>query len=680
MNMFIRRFWKIVVAFCMLMLSHVAYSFDPFVIEDIRVEGLQRISAGAVFVVLPVVVGDEIDDSLSTRSIQALFDTGFFSDIRLDRDGNTLVIVVVENPSIAEVTITGNKKIKTEQIELVLEANNISNREVYNPIRVNEFIEGLKQEYKSAGRFSSEVKATLVPLERNRVELFIDIFEGPIALIDEIRIVGNEAFTTKDILDEMELSTKKTLGFLNRNNRYSRPKLTADLEQITSHYQDNGYIQFEIISSQAFLSEDKESVYIVITLSEGPQFTFGEINIIGEQNVVPVEEIEEIVLQEEGTVFSREEVNSDRQEVVYKFANEGYSLSSVEAYPDIREEEQKVNVEYIIDPGKLTYVRRIVFIGNIVTSDEVMRREMRIFEGGKYSAQQIAESRGRLGRLGFFESIDLRTQTVPGVEDQVDIVVEVKERLTGSFAFGVGYSDSDQLILQAELSQANLYGTGKRVAGRIRNNSVTTELQFDFINPYYTPEGVARGFNFTLTDTDTSDSDISSYRLDLISGGISYRFPIAQAQSIGIQLGLDHITFGQVDNRSVDYRTNNFINDNPKSILGRGSLSFVKDDRDRAIFPTSGGDRRVSYELVGGDFSYYVGRVGITEYFSIGGDTTLRLSTSADFGDGIGSTDGLPFYRRFYAGGQSTVRGFASASLGPREQCKFEFIKRIADH
>ncbi len=666
-----KSFFLIATALAMLALPFAAKAFDPFVIEDIRVEGLRRITAGAVFVLLPVQVGDEIDDELSARSIKALYDSGFFSDIRLDRDDDALVITVVENPLISSISIEGNKKIKTEQIEQVLEANGIAERKVYNPVKVNEFVEGLRQEYKSTGRFASEVDATIVPLDRNRVELFIEIAESGVALIDEIRIVGNESIDDKEVLDEMKLTTKKTLGLFNRNNRYSRTQLTADLEKITTLYQNQGYIDFQLVSSQAFLSDDKERVTIVITMSEGPQYTFGEINVIADQEVVEAAEIEQIVGEEPETIFSRRQVNDARQQVIERFANEGYSLADVEAYPNINREQQVVDLEYVVEPGRLTYVRRIVFIGNIVTNDEVLRREMRIFEGSKYSAQQIEESRARLGRLGFFESIDLQTQPVPGVPDQVDIIVEVKERLTGSFAIGVGYRSDNTVVLNLQLSQRNLFGTGKQISSEISHSDYETEIGINFINPYYTLDGVARGFHFDVSETDFSDSEITEYKSDHFAVGMRYRFPISNVNSIGTDFEYEYRELKRADNTAIDYRAADFIDDNPRINAGRATLSFRSDTRNRAIFPSKGSERHASIEMVGGDVTYYVGRASLSQYFSVGENTTLKLFGGLDYGDGVGSTDRLPFYRRFYAGGNSTVRGFDSQSLGPREQCRY---------
>lgn len=662
-------FW-LAIAYAALV-ANMAVGQNEFVIDDIRIEGLQRVAPGAVFVVLPVQVGDEIDDDLSARSIRALYDTGFFDDIRLQRDGDTLVIVVVENPSIGEITIEGNKKIKTEAIEEALAANDIAVRQIYNPAKVEAFVEGLRQEYKSAGRFASQVNATQVPLSRNRVELFIEISEGPIALIDEIRVVGNEQVSTKDILDEMKLSSKKSLGMFNRRNRYSRTKLTADLEAVASHYQNLGYINFSMISSQAFLSEDLMAITLVITVSEGEQYSFGEINVVGEQEIVDQERLEELVGQEEDTLFSRKAVNSARQKVLTEFSNEGYSLATVEAFPNIREEEKVVDIDYVVEPNYITSIRRIEFVGNVVTSDEVLRREMRINEGGTYSGEQIAASRARLGRLGFFDSVEFRTVPVPGVPDQVDIIVEVEEALTGTFSVGVGYSSDGETVLDLAVSQRNLFGTGNQLSAAVSVGDEKKELNVNYINPYHTKEGVARGLNFTYSKTDSSDSDIASYRADSASVGVLYRFPVAEARSLGVNLEWENLRLKRAKSvTNLDYRIKEFIDENPKNDIGKAIVSYRIDTRDRAIFPTSGTEKGVSAEVGAGDLAYYIVRGNYARYFSVGEKSSLKLSFGADYGSGIGSTEDLPFFRRFYAGGNATVRGFDHRSLGPRELCK----------
>ncbi len=665
-----KTFLQIFAALALLTVSFSAKGFDPFTIEDIRVEGLRRITVGAVFVLLPVQVGDEIDDELSARSIQALFNSGFFDDIRLEQDGSTLVITVVENPLIAEITIEGNKRIKTEQIEAALEASGIAARRVYNPIKVEEFIEGLRQEYKATGRFATQVDATIVALDRNRVEVFIQIAESKVALIEEIRILGNMSVSEKDIRDEMKLTTKKTLGLFNRNNRYSRTQLTADLETITTLYQNQGFIQFQIVSSQAFLSDNMQRVSIVITLDEGPQFSFGEVTVVADQDVVDIGEIEQMVAKESKTTFSRGQVNESRQNVIERFADEGYSLASVEAYPDIKEDERLVDVEYVVEPGRLTYIRQIVFIGNIVTSDEVLRREMRIFEGGEYSAARISESRERLGRLGFFESVDLSTQSVPGVPDQVDIIVEVKERLTGSFSIGVGYRSDNTVVLNLHLSQSNLYGTGKRLSTDITRSDYETRIGIDFVNPYHTLDGVARGFHIDVSEEDLTDSEITEYKSDYLAFGMRYRFPISPTVGVGTDFEYEYRELSTGRSAVIDYRDRAFIDKNRRTSVGRGTISIRGDDRNRSIFPSSGGERTASFELVGGDASYYVTRTSASEYFSLGEKTTMKVFGGLDYGDGLGSTKRLPFYNRFYAGGSSTVRGFDAQSLGPRELCE----------
>ena len=641
------------------------YAIESFVIEEIQVEGLQRVTAGAVFVALPVKVGDEMNDQHSAASIQALYATGLFDDVQLRREGNHLVISVVERPTIASTTFYGNKKIPSEIIEQNLKFGGLSAGGIYNPENVDSFISEIRQAYVEIGHFSVEITTTVEPLERNRVNLAFNIFEGKIALIKEIRIVGNEKVSDKDIRDIMKVSTKKTFGFLNRNNRYNRAKLRADLESIVSHYHNLGHLNFEILSSRSFIAEDRKSILVVISMSEGSPFKFGEVQVRSSDDVIPQEQLDMLVEERPGDLYSFDQVSQTRSRISSEFANKGFARTQVDPLPTIHEDEQVIDVNYVVKPGKLTYVRRITFTGNTVTDDEVLRREMRIYEGGVYSAQQIQQSRNRLGRLGIFTNIDLRTEPVPGVEDQIDIFVEVEEGLTGSILFGVGYSEADQVLLNVNISQRNLFGTGKQVSIDTNYSKIEKFLSIDYTNPYYTLDGVSRGFNFQYRDTDTAESGtISIYDLGLTGLGMNYQFPISEEGSLGISLSAEQFKLKISRNFLRDYFIRNFVADNPKGTSGKILLSYRRDTRNRAIFVSSGSDFSLSTEFSTGGLDYYIFRARYAHFFPLGQATTLKLSSRLDYGD-----DSMPFFRNFYMLGSAAIRGFDSGSLGAKEIC-----------
>jgi outer membrane protein insertion porin family len=661
-------FMKKLIRYCALLIllpCSSVYAIESFVIEKIQVEGLQRVTAGAVFVALPVKVGDEMNDQHSAASIQALYATGLFDDVQLRREGNHLVIAVVERPTIASTTFYGNKKIPSEIIEQNLKFGGLSAGGIYNPGNVDNFISEIRQAYVEIGHFSVEITTTVEPLERNRVNLAFNIFEGKIALIKEIRIVGNEKISDKDIRDIMKVTAKKTFGFLNRNNRYNRAKLRADLENIVSHYHNLGHLDFEILSSRSFLAEDRQSILVVISMSEGSPFKFGEIQVRSSDDVIPQEQLDMLVEEKTGELYSFEQVSQTRSRISNEFANQGFARTQVDPLPTIHEDEQVIDVNYVVKPGKLTYVRRITFTGNTVTNDEVLRREMRIYEGGVYSAQQIQQSRNRLGRLGIFTNVDMHIEPVPRVEDQIDIFVEVEESLTGSILFGIGYSEADQVLLNFNISQRNLFGTGKQASIDTNFSKVQKLLSVDYTNPYYTLDGVSRGFNFQYQDTDTSESNTSSiYDLGLTGLGMDYLIPVTEEGSFGIGLSAEQYKLTVEEDNLRDDFIQKFAVDNPKGTSGKILLSYRKDTRNRALFVSSGSEFSLSTEFSAGDLEYNIFRARYARFFPLGKTTTLKLSSQLDYGD-----DSMPFFRNFYMSGSATIRGFDSSSLGAKEIC-----------
>ncbi len=656
----------------LLVISFPASAQTGFVIEDIRVVGLQRVTAGAVYVALPVRVGDRMNDQTSAAAIQDLYATGLFDDVQLSRDGGILVITVIERPTIASIEVNGNKKIKDEAIENALAAGDMKSGDIYNPEVVESFISELKEAYVEVGHFSVDVSVSVTPLERNRVDLVFTVYEGKVALIREIQLVGNDKIPDEDILDLMQLTTKKTFGLLNRNNRYSREKLRADLEAIVNHYHDLGYINFSINSSRVFITDDRKGILIVVTLSEGPQFRFGTTRVSSSKDVISQEQLDSLIEIRTGALYSFQQVSNTRTRISDEFANEGYARAEVDPLPTINDEAQTIDLNYVVDPGKLTYIRRITINGNITTDDEVIRREMRIYEGGQYSAEQIQNSRSRLGRLGIFTRVDIQIVDVPEVEDQVDVIVEVDESLTGSLLFGVGYSDSDKTTFNFSVAQKNLYGTGKELSLSTEFSASDQAFLVDYTNPYYTLDGVSRGFTLEYGQSDTAETDSTSiYDIGRAAVGMNYGFPLSEVSTLGIDFrGFNYkLDSNENVNRNAtttsDYHIHDYRITDSSGNSGVVTMRYRRDTRNRAVFASEGSDLDLSLEMSGGKLQYYLLRAGYTYYVPIADEYTLRLSGRVDYGQ-----DTMPFFENFYMTGSSTIRGFDSDSLGPHEVCR----------
>ncbi|MDE0308839.1 MAG: outer membrane protein assembly factor BamA [Acidiferrobacterales bacterium] len=658
-----------------LVLTTAARALEPFTIGDIKIQGLQRVTAGAVFVALPVRVGDEMNDEVSATAIQSLYATGLFDDVQLGREDDTLIVSVVERPTIASIEIEGNKKIKDEPIEEALKTGSMAAGDIYNPDLVDSFIAEMKQAYVEVGHFNVDISVAVIPIERNRVDLVFTVFEGKVALIKEIRFIGTENVSEADLLDVMELTTKKSLGFLNRNNRYNRAKLRADLEAIANHYHDQGYINITLVSSRVFIADDREGILIVITLSEGAQYRFGSSEITASEDVVDQAELDQLIEVMPGDLYSFNRVSDTRNRITNEFADEGYARAQVDPLPTINDEEQTIDVNYVVKPGKLTYVRRITITGNVSTEDEVIRREMRIYEGGRYSSEQIQQSRARLGRLGLFTSVDIQIVDVPEADDQVDLIVQIEESLTGTLLFGVGYSDSEKASFNFSIRQRNLYGTGKELSLSADLGKVTNSFLLDYTNPYYTLDGVARGFSIDHSESDTSETASTSiYQLDRTQFGVNYRFPISEVSNIGVSIAASQykmVSVAPADTEelepttSTDFRIYDFRRFHPKGNAGIGTVSYRRDTRNRAIFATSGSNLGLAVRTSAGDQDFVTVSGSYAHFFPIGNDMTLRLSSRVDYG-----SSGLPFYHNYFMSGSASLRGFDSITLGPREICR----------
>jgi outer membrane protein insertion porin family len=650
-----------------LLLTGQAMAFDPFTVRDIRVEGLQRISAGTVFNFLPVQIGDEFDEGKSDEAIRTLFRSGFFRDVSLGRDGDVLVVVVQERPAIASINIEGNKDIETKALLESLKEIGLSEGQMFNRSLLDKVEQELRRQYFSRGKYGVQIQTTVTPLERNRVGIQIDVTEGRVARIRQINIVGNQVFDDKTLRKQFELSTPTTFSFFTKKDQYSRQKLAGDLETLRSWYLDRGYINFNIDSTQVSISPDKKDIYITVNITEGAQYRIKEARLSGDLVVEP-EELFPHVLINPGDVFSRKLITESVTKLGDRLGDDGYAFANVNTMPEVDEENHEVTVVFFVDPGKRVYIRRINMLGNVKTRDEVLRQEMRQMEGGWFSSGKVERSRTRLQRLGHFEEVNVETPPVPGSTDQVDVNYSVTERPSGNVTVGVGFSQTSGLLLNAGVTQDNFMGTGKRLSATLNNSDVDQIYSFSFTNPYYTMDGISRSFGVSSRKTDASEANLADYTTDVWGGSVNYGIPISEFNTI--RLG------AEVENISIDETI--FSPDTVTDFLaihGNDFLTFKltgswsKDTRNRAIFPDRGGLQRIGAEVAvpGSDLEYYKLNYRLQHFFPLTDSLTLSLNGELGWGDGFGGLENLPFFENFFAGGVRSVRGFRDNSLGPRD-------------
>jgi outer membrane protein insertion porin family len=669
-----------------------AFGLEPFVIEDIRVEGLQRISAGTVFNYLPVKVGDQFDQRQSAESIKALFKTGFFKDVRLEQDGNTLVVIVEERPSIASVKIEGNKDISTDDLKKALKGVGLSEGKVFDRAILDKVEQELRRQYYSRGKYGLKITSEVTDLPRNRVSVDIKISEGKVAKIKQINIVGNNAFSDDDLLGEFELSTGNLLSFYTKDDQYSKQKLSADLERLRSYYLDRGYINFQIESTQVAITPDKKEIYITINLKEGEVYTVSDVKVTGKL-IVPPAEITPLVQIGPTDTFSRKLATESSKAISDRLGDEGYIFANVNMVPDINEARKTVAMTFFVDPGKQVYVRRIGFRGNTKTRDEVLRREMRQMEAAWASSSKIERSKTRLERLGYFQEVNVETPAVPGTADQIDVNYSVVEKPSGNIMAGVGYSQLQGIIVNANVTQDNVFGTGKRVSFNFNNSNLNTIYQFGYFNPYTTLDGVSSGIDLAYRKTNAYYVNLANYATNTGTAGANLGIPLGEFDSLRFNIDFNHTQLKASTNSS--WEVISYINpcltktSDGQIIIPSGcqvknstnfnylplSVGWVHDTLNRAIFPTHGGAQRVSVmgtaPLGNDSLEFYKASYKIQHYFPIAKDLTLLMQGEVAYGDGYGSTNQLPFFENFYAGGPQSVRGFYPSSLGPRTTAGF---------
>lgn len=640
-------------------------SAGQFQIADIRIEGLQRIAPGTVFNYLPVQVGDTVGDDVTANIIRALYQTGFFDDVRVERDGSVLVLTVQERPAIAQIEFVGNKDIDEPTLRKAIEEIGLKEGRVFNRSVLDRIEQELERQYFSRGKYGVLIVSTVSPLERNRVAIRIDVTEGLTARIKQINIIGNQAFDTRQLLKQFDLGATGWHSFYSKNDQYSKQKLAGDLERLRSYYLDRGYIKFDIKSTQVSISADKKEIYVTVVVDEGSPYTVSDIKLAGEP-AVPVEKVFPMIQLRRGERFSRKLTTESAERISALFGDEGYAFANVNPVPEVNDATKEVVVTFFVDPGKRVYVRRVNMKGNTRTRDEVLRRELRQLESAWFSAALVKESRERLNRLGYFEDVTTETPPVPGTADQVDVNFTVREKPAGNLMAGIGYSQSQGVLFNASINQNNFLGTGKRVSLAFNTSDANTLYQFSYQNPYYTIDGISRGFEFSYRETNFSNLVGADYATNVGIVGMNFGLPISATSRAGMALRYQYTEFmAGYSVLAQDFVLQNGSEFNDFIV----SASYVNDTRDKAVFPRKGNIQTIRGEVAvpGSDLTYY--RIGYqgNSYIPLTSRFVLSLSADLGYGDGYGDLNYLPFWENYYAGGPRSVRGFVANSLGPRE-------------
>ena len=647
--------------------TYTATAAEPFVVRDIRLEGLQRISAGTVFNYLPIKVGDTVDSSRTGDALRALYKTGFFRDVRIEREGDSLVVFLHERPSIANIEFTGNKELSTEDLLESLEQEGFAQGRVFNRSTFDQVEQELRRTYFAVGKYGVKITSTITPLERNRVGIAFDISEGAVATIKQINIVGNAVYDDDDLVDLFVLETTGFWSWITSADQYSKQKLSADLETLRSYYLDSGYINFNIDSTQVSITPDKKDVYVTINITEGDQFKISEIRMAGEI-LVPEAELFGLVIVEHGDIFSRQKITETSANISDWLGNEGYAFANINAVPEIDNEKKEVALTFFLDPGKRVYVRRINFKGNTKTEDEVLRREMRQLEGGWISTGAIERSKERLERLGFFDDVNVETPAVPGTTDQVDVNFSVTEKSSGSLIVGAGFSQVAGVTINIGVTQDNFLGTGHRVSATFNNSDINRTFALGWLNPYLTQDGVSLSVDAFLRKTNAGNANLADYNLDELGFRLGTGIPISEFNKIDLAVTPKQTEFtaGAGASQEVqDFETETGGEYTTYTL----TAGWSNDTRDNFLLPSKGSLISLVGDVTtpGSDLTFYRLTFRYQQLFDLTRLFALRFDTEIGYGDGYGDITELPLTENYFAGGIRSVRAYEANTLGPRD-------------
>ncbi len=727
-----RRLLSLALASALALPAWAQATLTPFTISDIRIDGLQRIGAGTVFTYLPVERGDTLDQAKAAEALRALYKTGFFSDVRLDHQGDILVVTVIERPAINKLTLAGNKDIKTEDLMKGLKDIGLAEGETYNPLNLDRVTQELTRQYNNRGKYGVQITPNIEQLDRNRVNVTINVKEGKAARIRHINLIGNENFADDDITKSWESHTGSWLSWYKRDDQYSREKLSGDIEKLNSWYLNRGYVDFSLDSTQVAISADKKDLFITAGLTEGDVYNFGTVTVTGD-TILPKDEIEKIsAVIRPGTTFSRSILELVSSAITNRLSNIGYAFAKVNPIPAIDRDKRTVGIDLQVQPGPRVSVRRILFKGNTRTADSVLRREMRQFEGSWYSQAALDRGKVRLDRLGYFEEVSVDNAPVPGSNDQVDVTYTVKETTSGSISAGIGFSQLSGLNLQLQLSENNFLGTGNRVSVAVSRSTYQKRFDFSFTNPYFTDDGLALGYNIWYRQFDYSSYNVAQYSTNNGAAQVFLGIPISESDSISLMAGVDSneilASLGSTAPSIIDYLravgTSTFRS-------ARIQAAWARDTRNNYFTPVVGSTQKFSAEITlpGSTVQYYKLQYDFAKYWPISRSLVLKTGVNLGYGDAYGKTfaanvcytdptpptpptpdnpnppappappppsnpclpgspdfqrvvhaDSLPFFENFYAGGISSsgrVRGFMDNTLGPAYKNTFGYSQPL---
>jgi outer membrane protein insertion porin family len=650
------------------LLSVPAWAFEAFIVENIRVEGLQRLEVGTVLTYLPLSTGDEINEQSGQQAIRTLYGTGLFQDVGLEREGSTLVIRVQERPSISSLSIEGNKKLGGDELKKGLADAGLAEGELFKRALLDGVEQELRRQYYANGFYGVQIKTQVVEEPDNRVKISIDITEGEIAKISQINIVGNAAFTDEELLTSFKLEPTKVLAFFQKTDRYSKQQLLGDLEGLGSYYQDRGYLRFSVDSVQVALSPDKKDIFITVNVSEGRIYKVRDFTLSGNL-VLTEEQLRRMITIKPGDTFSRREATESGNRITAILSDIGYAFAKVEPLPEIHEDSEEVSINFRVEPGKRVYVRRINFSGHAKTNDETLRREMRQLEGAPFSRTAVERSRTRLARLPYIEEAEVETKPVAGTEDQVDVSFTVKERPPGSIQLGVGFSDASGFLISGSVTHTNFRGTGDRVEFTAQNNEFSQQISASWTDPYATSDGVSRTIAAFFRKSEQVVRFSSGFNVNALGTSLTYGLPLTEYSSLRVGLAYEQTAVDTFAGITSDELLDFTVRNGTKFDAYELRTGISRDTRNRTVFATSGMLNRfnVDFVLPGSDLTYYRGVLDHEQYIPLRGDFIFQLKGRLGYADGYGDDKDIPPYENFFAGGFESVRGFRDGTLGPRD-------------
>ena len=665
------------IASTLMVLGLSPLAMADFIIQDIRVEGLQRTEPSTVFNYLPVKVGDNFSDARSEEIIKNLYATGFFDDVRVETMGNQVLLTVVERPTIATLNITGAKMLQNDAIKKNLESFGLAQSQYFNQATLNQAVVALRDEYVGRGKQSVKITPTVKKLARNRVSIDIAIDEGKSTKIADIEFEGNHVYSDRKLMKQMSLSEGGMWTWLTKSNQFNEQKFSQDLERVSEFYQNNGYFGFRIVDTDVQTNEDKTKQTIKITVDEGERYRWGKVTIDGDTREVPKEELYKMLTMKEGKWYERQKMVKSLEAMQNRMGSAGYAFSEINVQPVPNPQTKTVDFVLHVEPGRKVYVNQINITGNNKTRDEVVRRELRQMEAAPYDTSKLQRSKERVELLGYFDNVQFDAKPVEGSPDQVDVNMSVQERSTGSLDLSAGWVQDTGMVLSAGVSQDNLFGTGKSASARVSRSKTTVNGSLSFTDPYFTPDGVSLGYDVygKSYDPRKASSSAKQYKTTTAGAGIRMGIPVTEYDRVNLGLAAEHLTVNTY--KGAPKRYADFINQYGKGTGGvgsfkgwlyKGTIGWGRNKTDNALWPTRGYQTGINGEvaLPGSDLKYYTLTHNQTWFFPLNKSLTLMLGGEVGYGNGYGKTKEMPFFENFYGGGLGSVRGFESGTLGPK--------------